>query len=149
VGVLMALYSVVPMFLAVVAGRLIDRGGVYRPLLWSSIAVAGGILLPFLWPALPMLHVAAVLIGTTFMLQHIAGLRHQRHAGSAACGLRHRPVRPPQRLPRRSRRAAAGMRAAALAQALAARSAAAEGRRGRTQHRRPAAHSAPACRVPV
>ena len=68
----MALYSVVPMFLAVVAGRLIDRGGVYRPLLWSSIAVAGGILLPFLWPALPMLHVAAVLIGTTFMLQHIA-----------------------------------------------------------------------------
>ena len=72
VGVLMALYSVIPMVLAVVAGRLVDRGGVYRPLLWSSIAVTAGILLPFLWPSLPMLHVAAVLIGTTFMLQHIA-----------------------------------------------------------------------------
>jgi len=68
----MALYSVMPMVLAVVAGRLVDRGGVYRPLLYSSIAGAGGILLPFLWPALPMLHVAAVLIGTAFMLQHIA-----------------------------------------------------------------------------
>ena len=72
VGVLMALYSVVPMLLAVVAGRLVDRGGVFRPLLFSSIALSGGILLPFLWPALPMLHVAAVLIGTAFMLQHIA-----------------------------------------------------------------------------
>ena len=72
VGVLMALYSVVPMVLAVGAGRLVDRGGVFRPLLFSSIALSGGILLPSLWPALPMLHVAAVLIGTAFMLQHIA-----------------------------------------------------------------------------
>jgi predicted MFS family arabinose efflux permease len=72
VGGLMALYSVLPMLLAVPGGRWIDRVGTYRPLLVSSIAVSIGILLPFVWPSLAMLHVAAVVIGTTFMLQHIA-----------------------------------------------------------------------------
>jgi len=72
VGVLMSLYAAVPMLVAVSAGRLIDRIGVYRPLLVCSAAVALSILLPFIFPALPMLYVAAVMIGTSFMLQHIA-----------------------------------------------------------------------------
>lgn len=72
VGGLMALYSLLPMLLAVPGGRWIDRAGTYRPLLVSSIAVSVGILLPFLWPSLAMLHFAAIVIGTTFMLQHIA-----------------------------------------------------------------------------
>jgi predicted MFS family arabinose efflux permease len=72
VGVLMALYAAVPMLIAVHAGRMIDRMGVFRPLAFCSVAVTAGILLPFIWPGMPMLLVAAVVIGTTFMLQHIA-----------------------------------------------------------------------------
>lgn len=72
VGVLMALYALVPMLLAVHAGRFIDRAGLFRPLAWSSAAVAAGILLPFAAPGMPMLFAAAVVIGTSFMLQHLA-----------------------------------------------------------------------------
>jgi predicted MFS family arabinose efflux permease len=46
--------------------------GVFGPLAFCSVAVTAGILLPFIWPGMPMLLVAAVVIGTTFMLQHIA-----------------------------------------------------------------------------
>jgi len=72
VGTLMALFAALPMLIGVHAGRLIDRVGIYRPLLACSIMLAAAILLPFAWPGLPALHVAAVLIGTCFMLQHIA-----------------------------------------------------------------------------
>lgn len=72
VGVLMALYAAVPMLLAVHAGRLIDRTGAFRPLALSGFVLAAGILLPFAWPAPAMLYAAAVVIGTAFMLQHIA-----------------------------------------------------------------------------
>jgi len=72
IGVLMSLYAVVPMLLAVTAGRLIDRAGAFRPLAVSSAALAAGIVLPFAWPALPALYLAAVTIGTGFMVQHVA-----------------------------------------------------------------------------
>ena len=36
VGALISLYSVLPMLLSVSAGRMIDRVGTRRPLLWSS-----------------------------------------------------------------------------------------------------------------
>ncbi len=72
VGLLMALYAMVPMVLAVQAGRFIDRTGVFRPLAWSSAAVAAGILLPFALPSMEGLYAASVVIGTAFMLQHLA-----------------------------------------------------------------------------
>ena len=72
IGVLMALYAVIPMLLAVQAGRLIDRVGAFRPLAVSSVVVTAGLLLPFISSSLPMLFVAAAVIGTAFMLQHIA-----------------------------------------------------------------------------
>lgn len=72
VGVLMALFSVMPMLLAVHAGRYIDRTSVFRPLAWSGAAVAAGILLPFAVPGLATLHIASVVIGSAFMLQHLA-----------------------------------------------------------------------------
>ena len=68
----MALYAALPMLIGVHAGRLIDRVGIYRPLLACSIVLSAGILLPFAWPGLPALYAAAVVIGTSFMLQHIA-----------------------------------------------------------------------------
>jgi predicted MFS family arabinose efflux permease len=72
VGLLMALYGLVPMLIAVHAGRMLDRIGIYGPLVATSATLAGGILLPALWPGLAALHVASVVIGTSFMLQHIA-----------------------------------------------------------------------------
>src|SRR5258706_2265303 len=67
-----AVYAVFPMFLAVHAGRFIDRSGVFRPLAWSGAAVAAGILLPFASPGLPMLFAASVVIGTSFLFQHLS-----------------------------------------------------------------------------
>lgn len=72
VGVLMSLYAVVPMLLAVTAGRMIDRVGAFRPIAIGGAIVAAGTLLPFAWPGLPVLFVTAVTVGTAFMLQHIA-----------------------------------------------------------------------------
>lgn len=72
VGVLMSLYAVLPMLLAVHAGRRIDRGGAAGPLLAGLLAVAGGVLLPFAWPVLAALFIAATVIGTGFLLVHVA-----------------------------------------------------------------------------
>jgi len=72
VGVLMALYAAIPMLLSVQAGRLVDRIGAYRPIAVSSALVTAGILLPFAWPAIEALFVSAVIVGSAFMMQHIA-----------------------------------------------------------------------------
>jgi MFS family permease len=72
IGVLMALYAVVPMLLAVQAGRLVDRVGAFRPVAIAGSVVAAGILLPFVSHDLPMLFFTAVVVGTAFMMQHIA-----------------------------------------------------------------------------
>ncbi len=72
VGALMSSYALLPMLFAVSAGRLIDRTGARWPMFGASAAVALGALLPYLWPRLEMLFVASTLIGTGFMLFHVA-----------------------------------------------------------------------------
>ena len=72
VGALMSFYAVLPMLLAVSAGRLVDRSGARWPLFGASVAVALGVLLPFVWPRLETLYVAGTLIGTGFMVFHVA-----------------------------------------------------------------------------
>jgi len=72
VGVLMSLYALMPMLLAVYAGRMVDRVGAFRPIAIGGAVVAAGTLLPFAWPGLPVLFVTAVVAGTAFMVQHIA-----------------------------------------------------------------------------
>src|SRR3954465_10864099 len=72
VGALVALFAVVPMFLSVTAGRLIDRLGPRRPVLLGLAVLAIGATLPFLFPSLGTLSLSSPLIGTSFMLLHIA-----------------------------------------------------------------------------
>jgi len=72
VGVLMALFAVVPMLLAVHGGRLVDRVGAFRPIVVAGSIVAAGMLLPFASHGLPMLFLTAAVVGTAFMMQHIA-----------------------------------------------------------------------------
>ncbi|HQR22456.1 MAG TPA: MFS transporter [Burkholderiaceae bacterium] len=71
VGVVMALFALVPALLAVRAGRWLDRAGPYRPLLLGTALMTSGALLPALFPyatadVAPLL-VAAALLGTGFM----------------------------------------------------------------------------------
>jgi predicted MFS family arabinose efflux permease len=73
VGTLMALYSLLPMLFAVSIGRLTDRVGARLPMLAGSILLAASALVPFLRPGLGGLYVASVLIGSSFMLYHVAG----------------------------------------------------------------------------
>lgn len=83
IGVLLALYALLPMLLAVWAGRLIDRVGVLAPMAWSAFALVLGLVLPFAWPSLQALFLAAPLIGTAFMVYHVA-LNHAVGAMGAA-----------------------------------------------------------------
>jgi len=78
VGALMALYAILPMLFAVSMGRWTDRIGARPPMLIGSVAIGSGAILPFLWPGMPALYVASVLIGSGFMMyqvaaQHIVG----------------------------------------------------------------------------
>ena len=72
VGVLVALFALVPMLLAVSAGRLIDRVGPRPPLLVGLAVLAVATALPFAFPHLVTLYVSSTLIGTAFMYAHIA-----------------------------------------------------------------------------
>ncbi len=72
IGAVMALYALFPMLFAVHAGRLVDRVGAFWPIAIGGGIVAAGLLLPFASLALPMLFVAAAIVGTAFMVQHIA-----------------------------------------------------------------------------
>lgn len=72
IGVLMALFAVIPMLLAVQAGRLVDRVGAFRPIAIAGSILAAGMLLPFASQELPILFFSAAVAGTAFMMQHIA-----------------------------------------------------------------------------
>jgi MFS family permease len=72
VGALVACFALLPMFFSVSAGRLIDRVGPRVPVLIALALLALGATLPFLHPTIGMLYVASPLIGTSFMLLHIA-----------------------------------------------------------------------------
>ena len=54
VGVIVALYSLVPMFLGLYAGALIDRIGVKWPIILGSLGLMSGLLIPGISPTLPM-----------------------------------------------------------------------------------------------
>lgn len=72
VGFLISLYSALPMFLGVPAGRLIDRIGMRGPLLASGTVLVFAVGLPGVVGGLWPLYIAASAIGTSFMVFHIA-----------------------------------------------------------------------------
>ncbi len=72
VGLLMGLYSFLPMWLAIGAGRLSDRIGVRRPMLLGSCGIALGAALPWFLSGLAILFVTTALIGVSFMFFQVA-----------------------------------------------------------------------------
>jgi len=72
VGVLVSLYSVLPMLFSVAAGRLSDRIGTRRPLGLGAAVITVGAALPVAFPGLPALYASASLLGVGFMAVQIA-----------------------------------------------------------------------------
>lgn len=88
VGVLIALFALLPMIFAVPMGRLIDRTGIRKPMTWGCISISVGCAIPSIVSGLPALYPAVVLIGTGFMAIHIGS----QHAVGAMSNMETRPV---------------------------------------------------------
>ncbi len=72
VGILAALYSVFPLLLAVYAGRVSDRMGVRYPILFGSMGITAGLLLPALHEGLVTLILCPTLIGLGHIFFHVS-----------------------------------------------------------------------------
>jgi len=83
IGVVIAMYSLLPALLAMYAGRLSDRLGVRLPMLAGSLGVAAGLALPWLAPALPALYASAALIGASHMFYNVSAQNLIGSLGSA------------------------------------------------------------------
>jgi MFS family permease len=68
----MSLFALLPTFLSIGAGRLIDRTGPQRPLEVSLGMLALATALPFAFPRLEVLYLSTTLLGVSFMYVHIA-----------------------------------------------------------------------------
>lgn len=72
VGLMMSMFSVLPMLLALAGGRWVDRIGARFPMLLGSFMLACGLMLPVFSLQQWMLDVAAVVIGVGFLPFHLA-----------------------------------------------------------------------------
>jgi predicted MFS family arabinose efflux permease len=72
IGVLVSLYALLPLLLAIYAGKLIDRVGARLPMLAGTTGLLLGVALPVAWPGLPALYVTALLLGSSFMFFFVA-----------------------------------------------------------------------------
>ena len=75
IGVLIALYGLGPLILSVTAGKVSDRYGSYWPILLGSGGLGIGLVIPWLFPALEVLYIAALLLGMALVFLNIA-LQH-------------------------------------------------------------------------
>ncbi len=89
VGLLFALFSLLPAGLAVFAGRVSDRYGPRGPMLVGSAGLAGGLLLCFLLPGMVTLYVAVLLIGGCYIFYTVAGQHLVGAWGDVASRTRH------------------------------------------------------------
>ncbi|MDO8693053.1 MAG: MFS transporter [Sheuella sp.] len=72
VGILIAVFALLPALFSVKAGQLIDKIGPWKPMRASAIAVIMGALLPCIWQELASLILSAICIGVGHMIFQIA-----------------------------------------------------------------------------
>lgn len=84
VGLLSALYSLLPIFVGLSIGRAVDRYGPGKPLVLCGIVAMAGYLMPFAVPQLWSLAVSAGLVGLTFITMSICLNAAVPQMGSAA-----------------------------------------------------------------
>ena len=75
IGLLIALYGLGPLVLSVTAGKVADRHGSYWPILLGSAGLGAGLAIPWLFPSLAVLYVAALVLGAALVFLNIA-LQH-------------------------------------------------------------------------
>jgi MFS family permease len=71
VGLVLSLYSLLPMLLSIPGGRWIDRTGARLPMMLGTAVIAVGAVLPFAWMSLPTLMACSVLVGLGFLPYHL------------------------------------------------------------------------------
>ena len=71
IGIILAFYNLLPMFLSISAGRLIDRYGIAKPTTWAVGLLVLGTALPFMIWDIGVMYLAAVMIGVGFMTMHL------------------------------------------------------------------------------
>ena len=79
VGILAATFSLIPALLSVPAGRLADRLGARWLIVYTALGGGFGMLVAYLFPGLPAIFIAALLIGMYFgihdvLMQNVVGL---------------------------------------------------------------------------
>ncbi len=72
IGALMAMYAVFPLALSIHAGRVADRAGSYRPVLYGLIGYAVGLVLPVFMPTMTGLYLSAALSGLSLVFFGVA-----------------------------------------------------------------------------
>ena len=71
VGLVLSLYSLLPMLLALPGGRWIDRIGARAPMMMGTLLILLGVWLPAVWLSMTSLTLAAVIIGVGFLPFHL------------------------------------------------------------------------------
>lgn len=72
VGLLFAMYSLLPTFLSVYAGRWVDRVGYRVPMLIGSTGLMLGMLIPFFYPSLVGLFASATVAGSCYIFYTVS-----------------------------------------------------------------------------
>lgn len=72
IGLLIALYGLGPLLLSVTAGKVSDRYGSYWPIVLGSAGLGIGLVIPWIFPALEVLYIAAVVLGIALVFLNIA-----------------------------------------------------------------------------
>src|SRR5688572_16148194 len=72
IGVMIAMYSLLPALLALKVGKLADRLGARWPMLIGSAGVALGLLLPWAFESMAALYASAALIGVSHMMCNVS-----------------------------------------------------------------------------
>ncbi len=72
IGVVVSLYALLPLFLAVRAGQMVDRLGMRLPLVFGAVMVLAGLLIPWFFPNVVAICVSASVLGVGFMAWQVA-----------------------------------------------------------------------------
>ncbi len=72
IGILAALYAALPLLVGVYAGKVSDRVGYRRPILWGAVGMAVALAIPAFFNDMPSLFACAALLGLTHIFHHVA-----------------------------------------------------------------------------
>lgn len=72
IGLLIASYSVLPLLLAIYAGRVADRLGTRKPMLFGIASMTLGLVIPFVFPTLTALFCSALMVGLGFAFYNVS-----------------------------------------------------------------------------